>query len=84
MASGECLRILNGHTNSVTATVFSKDTRYALSGSDDNTVRLWNVQSIECLRVLEEHTDSVTAVALSGEARYALSGSTDGDRKSVV
>jgi small GTP-binding protein len=53
------------------------DARRALSGSADNTVRLWDVESGGYLRVLEGHTASIWSVALSGDGRRALSGSAD-------
>ena len=49
----------------------------ALSGSEDNTVRLWEVETGRCLRVLEGHSGSVLSVAWSPDGRRALSGSED-------
>ncbi|MGE3920970.1 MAG: protein kinase, partial [Gammaproteobacteria bacterium] len=47
-----------------------------VSGSLDNTIRIWNVASGECLKVLEGHTKSVEALTVlpSGEV---VSGSSD-------
>lgn len=36
---------INAHTGAVLSLVFTKNGRYALSGSQDNTVKLWNPQS---------------------------------------
>ena len=47
------------------------------SGSDDNTVRLWDVQTGEQLRTLEGHTDGVTSVAFSPDGNTLASGSDD-------
>ena len=49
------------------------------SGSDDNTIRLWNMRSGETLRVLEGHTGSVASLtAIEIDAKPALaSGSWD-------
>jgi WD40 repeat protein len=49
----------------------------ALSGSSDNAVRLWDVETGRCLRVLEGHTATVHAGAWSADHRCALSGSSD-------
>jgi hypothetical protein len=57
----------------------SADTSRALSGSDDGTVRLWDLATRESLslRTVEWHTGPVTAVALSADASRALSLSDD-------
>jgi small GTP-binding protein len=77
VAEGRCLRVLDGHTDSVWSLSWSGDGRHALSGSDDGTVRLWDVTEGRCLRVLEGHTRFVTSVSWSGDGRHALSGSYD-------
>jgi small GTP-binding protein len=56
---------------------FSADGRHALSGSNDNTVRYWEVASGRALDVFEGHTASVMSVAFSGDGRHALSGADD-------
>ena len=51
--------MLEGHTSLVLSVAWSADQRRALSGSDDKTVRLWDVETGRCLRVLEGHTGDV-------------------------
>ena len=75
--SGRCLRVLEGHTDSVLSVAWSPDGQRALSGAWDRTVRLWEVESGRCLRVLEGHTDSVRSVAWSPDGQRALSGADD-------
>jgi WD40 repeat protein len=55
----------------------SADGRWALSGSDDKTLRLWEVANGRCVRIFEGHTDWVISVALSPDGRWVLSGSAD-------
>ena len=71
------LRRFEGHTDYVMSVCFSPDGRYALSGSRDNTLRLWEVASGQELRCFEGHTAWVSSVCFSPDGRYALSGSYD-------
>src|SRR5437870_3098950 len=78
LSTGRLLEpILTGHTGSVYAVALSGDGRHALSGSDDDTLRWWDLEGGRCRRTLAGHTGSVEAVALSGDGRHALSGSSD-------
>ncbi|MBM3728907.1 MAG: hypothetical protein FJW40_26210, partial [Acidobacteria bacterium] len=61
----------------VTSVAWSPDGQRALSGSDDKTVRLWEVETGRCERVLEGHTAIVGSVAWSPDGQRALSGSAD-------
>lgn len=35
-----------------------------MSGSADNSARIWSLKSLECINVLEGHTDTVNEVTL--------------------
>jgi WD40 repeat protein len=59
------------------AVAMSADGRVALSGSDDKTVRAWDLAGGSCLRTLTGHTDRVSSVALSADATVAVTGSDD-------
>jgi WD40 repeat protein len=69
--------VLEGHVGPVYTVAWSADQRRALSGSADNTVRLWDLGTGHCLHALEGHTQPVLRVALSADQRRALSDSYD-------
>lgn len=52
LRTGQELRRFTGHTDDVTAVLFSPDERWALSAGKDRTVRVWDVQTGEQLAVL--------------------------------
>ena len=66
-----------GHKNDVTTVAISSDGQTIISGSRDNTVRLWNLQGNPIAFPLVEHESEVTAVAISSDRRYIVSGSSD-------
>ena len=66
-----------GHAGSVIAVALSADGRWAISGSDDKTLKLWDVETGQVLRTFRGHAGSVNAVALSADGRRAISGSYD-------
>jgi len=71
------LRSLEGHTDGVQAVAVSPDGRFIVSGSEDRTVKVWELESGRLLRSLEGHTDGVQAVAVSPDGRFIVSGSED-------
>ena len=72
---GQLLRTLVGHTGWVNHVALTTDGR-AVSASNDNTLRVWNLESGRCLRELNGHTDSIYHVALTADGR-AVSVSLD-------
>lgn len=50
LKTGECLKTLEGHSNSVTSIALSPDNQFLVSGSYDETAKLWHVETSECLK----------------------------------
>jgi WD40 repeat protein len=74
---GQLIRILEGHTDSVYAVAVTPDGKHAISGSWDNTLRIWDIESGEEIQTLEGHTSEITAVAVTPDGKHAISGSKD-------
>ena len=76
------VRTLAGHASSILAVALSADGTHALSGSQDRTLKLWNMQSGTLRHTFEGHASSILSVALSTDGMRALSGSSDRTMKS--
>jgi guanine nucleotide-binding protein subunit beta-2-like 1 protein len=74
---GYARRALKGHSHFVSDVVISSDGQFALSGSWDGTLRLWDLSSGECTRRFVGHEKDVLSVAFSGDNRQVVSASRD-------
>lgn len=86
--TGECLRVLQGHTSWVSSVAFSPVSKAVAtlgasdcllaSGSEDQSVRLWETRTNLCLKTLQGHSNGVWSVAFSPQGTTLASGSQDG------
>ena len=61
----------------VASVSFSPDSRYIVSGSLDDTIKLWDVETKECLKKFTGHSSDVVSVSISPDGGYIISGSYD-------
>ncbi|MHB8954469.1 MAG: WD40 repeat domain-containing protein [Pirellulaceae bacterium] len=66
-----------GHTAAVYSVVFSPDGKTLASGSEDNTIKLWDVKTGIITATLEGHTKTIWSVAFSPDGKTLASGSED-------
>lgn len=66
-----------GHTKATTAVAVTRDGKKAISGSDDRTLIVWNLDTGEILHTLVGHTDAVNKVVVTPDEKKAISGSDD-------
>jgi WD40 repeat protein len=68
---------LKGHTDLVRSVAYSPDGMTLASGSQDKTIKLWDVKAGKQQATLKGHTDWVYSVAYSPDGKTLASGSWD-------
>ncbi|EIW74387.1 WD40 repeat-like protein, partial [Coniophora puteana RWD-64-598 SS2] len=77
-SQGCVLKPLEGHSGPTSSVAFSPDGKHVVSGSDDRTIRVWDVATGVCvLEPLEGHSELVNSVAFSPDGKHIVSGSDD-------
>jgi len=72
-------KVIKGHTGKINSVAISSDNTFIISGSNDKTIRIWDVVSGECIKILEGHNSRISSVALSknNNDQFIVSGSWD-------
>jgi WD40 repeat protein len=71
------LRTLTGHSDWVRTVAISPDGQILATGSDDNTIKLWELNTGKLIRTLTGHSDWVLSLAMTPDGQTLVSGSRD-------
>lgn len=69
--------IQRGHLKYVTCATFSPDGKYVLTGSYDNTIKLWNRESGKEIRAFNAHIAHIRSLDFSPDGTHFVSASAD-------
>ena len=70
---------MEGHTHGVNCVAVTNDSKYAISGSSDYTVRIWDLKKRIQEVVLNGHRSEVSYITVSIDDKYLVSISDSGN-----
>ncbi len=79
LATGKQTMALLGHTAKITCLAFDSDSRHLVSGSEDQTAKVWDLNEPKFPEVanFQGHAATIRAVAFNADATQVLSGADD-------
>ena len=69
--------VLQGHTAAVYSLAFTPDSRSLLSGSEDGTLRVWDVERGQCVRIMQGYVVSLYDLDWSPDGTQLASAGSD-------
>lgn len=70
-------KMIRGHERFIRSIAYSSDSKYLVTGSYDNTIKIWDASNGKELKTLLGHTDRVRSVKFSPNGKWIVSGSDD-------
>ena len=71
LPSGAPIATLQGHTRIMDSLIVHNNILY--SGSDDKTIRAWNLDTNQCITALQGHTGYVSCLVVHNNRLYSVS-----------
>jgi len=68
---------LKGHEQSIESMAISKDGKTLVTGSEDQTILVWDIAAGKVVQTLKGHTGGIIAVAITPDGKKVASASTD-------
>jgi len=75
--SGEEIQTFEGHTDPVEAVAVTPDGKHAISGSDDNTIRVWDIKTGQTISSFSGD-GPLLALAISPDGDTIVAGDASG------
>jgi WD40 repeat protein len=72
---------LKGHSSDVNTVAFTSDGKILATGSDDKTIKLWNIETQAEIRTLKGNNPWIWTVAFSPDGKTLASGGADNNLK---
>lgn len=76
-ANGEEIAHIYGHKKDINFCAFSSDSKMIISGSDDNSTKVWDFATRKEIVSFDDHTSTVTSCDISPDGKHVISGSRD-------
>ena len=68
---------MKGHYDSVLSVEISRNEKFVVSGSSDNTIRIWSIENSQEIGIITGHNHIVNSVGLRKDGKQIISGSED-------
>ncbi len=69
--------VLKGHNRKIWGVAVTPDGKTIVSGSDDNTLKVWDIKTGRCRATFEGHSGQVRCVAITPDGKTVVSGSVE-------